>query len=242
MKKIISVLLSLTIILLFSACSVASNTNDTTSKGNIENIVLKEVMHEKSTIYLEENGKGSIEFSNGNYYDVSWTNEEDTITVSYSTPEMQNNRKLVEETFENTKVWYDQKSELTYVKESDFENIKQSLKIHRYDTLRNEMLEQAEMFDWKKALHEYQTQPAKAKANYDNKIFTYTSVVRDIQSDYCVVSTELYNGLPVDGIQVYFISDEDLINLEVGKEISFVGEFIGNEGTLPLFTEAMIIS
>ncbi len=73
---------------------------------------------------------------------------------------------------------------------------------------------------------------ARAKAEFDGKVYSYTGEVYDIGNGYCNVKGACY-------IDVY-LEEEDLVKLNKGEEYTFVGVF-EHEAICPNLKDAIVL-
>lgn len=63
---------------------------------------------------------------------------------------------------------------------------------------------------------------ARAMEDYDGKIYKWTATIRRIESDYVVMSEELYNGAPLNPLYVY-LPTETIADYDADDTITVVG-------------------
>jgi len=110
---------------------------------------------------------------------------------------------------------------------------------------RNKIREQAETAP-KLSLENYydtlELNEAKAKAEYDGKVFRYTAKVTSIKDNYCYVgkSLDFLGEIDADAMLIY-LDEEDLIKLNVGETHTFVGVFSCKMPRIPCLKDAILL-
>ena len=63
---------------------------------------------------------------------------------------------------------------------------------------------------------------ARAMEDYDGKLFKWTATIRRIESEYVLMSVELFNGAPLNPLYVY-LPTETIADYEVDDTITVIG-------------------
>lgn len=85
-----------------------------------------------------------------------------------------------------------------------------------------EVAAEAPELDAEELIYTVNTNEARAMEDYDGKVYKWTATIRRIDSDYVLMSEELYNGAPLNPLYVY-LPTETIADYDVDDTITVVG-------------------
>ena len=232
MKRFLTTILSAVMALSVCACGGGSKTAETNTaettvgeEDRVKSILVgtdwRNLQRESAKLVFKDDGTGM-------YYDYDCTwelKDNNIIEITYDQKVMGIGTVSYEKAIIPFEFIDDDLPKV--IRTDKWQNLQTYISAENYNTVRGElldsMIEQAEEFSRDKAISSFDSNKKRAENYYDNTAQKMTTIVREIEDNRVEVSEELYNGLPLNSIDLKGIDEDVMIKLNKGDEITFYG-------------------
>lgn len=215
MKKTISLILALVLCLSLCACSGGETEKvpaEVDELAFLTEATWGKVFDGKTKLKFAEDGTGTYSDK-----ELTWEMWDGAVVFRYTSTSYYGNTSLIEVTcniIEHNGIKMLVSDGAIYVPGTNFKEGCAAAKEY--------MISVAEELNWADAYAQYQSNAARAEAEYDGKIVKWTATIFEISESSCRMANETYNGLALNAVDVY-MDTEELVKLDKDQEVTVIG-------------------